>query len=34
VVGPGTQNNGASLAMALATAVAMLSYLAAIFHLR
>ena len=30
----GTQNTGASLAMALATAVAMVSYLAAIFHLR
>ena len=29
-----TQNNGASLAMALASAVAMVSYLAAIFHLR
>ena len=29
-----TQNNGASLAMALATAVAMVSYLVAIFHLR
>ena len=30
----GTQNTGAFLAMALATAVAMVSYLAAIFHLR
>jgi hypothetical protein len=30
----GSQNNGASLAMALATAVAMFSYLAAIFSLR
>ena len=29
-----TQNNGASLAMALATATAMVSYLAAIFRLR
>ena len=29
-----TQNNGASLAMALAAAAALLSYLAAIFHLR
>ena len=29
-----SQNTGASLAMALATAVAMVSYLAAIFHLR
>jgi len=29
-----SQNTGASLAMALATAVAMFSYLAAIFHLR
>ena len=30
----GSQGNGASLAMALATAVAMFSYLAAIFTLR
>jgi hypothetical protein len=30
----GTQSNGASLAMALATAVAMLCYLAAVFSLR
>jgi len=29
-----TQNNGASLAMALAAAAAMVSYLAAIYHLR
>jgi len=29
-----SQNTGASLAMALATAVAMFSYLAAVFHLR
>src|SRR5215469_10822500 len=29
-----TQNNGASLAMALAAAAALVSYLAAIFHLR